>query len=237
MPDTTVIEGTSDQPVDPGTGRTFGEVVPTRSRADSKIEAQVRVFLAESGYPVPPRRVGVLSRRRPRPWLPRPLPAHRRQPCGRRRLRSQGEGRCSLRRVTPGECFAVPVRKPSTANSGMDREGCSQRSGWWRERRLRRGGSCRPRDGANGVELSRRKADPRPVSALGRLPIGGRRCGHRGAWIRAAVTPDCVVKISDVNTHPSGHRGDQGGGIVGVGDLRELVPNEAHHPGVRLHVV
>jgi hypothetical protein len=39
MPDTTVIEGTSDQPVDPGTGRTFGEVVPTRSRADSKIEA------------------------------------------------------------------------------------------------------------------------------------------------------------------------------------------------------
>lgn len=60
MPDTTVIEGTSDQPVDPGTGRTFGEVLPTRSRADSKIEAQVRAFLAEAGYPVLPRRVGVL---------------------------------------------------------------------------------------------------------------------------------------------------------------------------------
>ena len=68
MPDTTVIEGTSDQPVDPSTGRTFGEVVPTRSRADSKIEAQVRAFLAEAGYPVPPRRVGVLCHHTDPKW-------------------------------------------------------------------------------------------------------------------------------------------------------------------------
>jgi len=48
------------RPVDPHTGRTFGDVVPTRSRATSKVEAQVRDFLAASGYPVPTRRVGVL---------------------------------------------------------------------------------------------------------------------------------------------------------------------------------
>ena len=39
---------------------TFGDVVPTRSRATSKVEEQVQAFLREAGHTVPDRRVGVL---------------------------------------------------------------------------------------------------------------------------------------------------------------------------------
>ena len=60
--------GNPVHPVDPITGRTFGDVVPTRSRADSKIESQVRAFLAEQGYPVPRHRVGVLCHHTDPKW-------------------------------------------------------------------------------------------------------------------------------------------------------------------------
>lgn len=52
--------GAQDNPVDPHTGRTFGDVVPTRSRATSKVEEQVQAFLRDAGHAVPDRRVGVL---------------------------------------------------------------------------------------------------------------------------------------------------------------------------------
>ena len=55
-------------PVDLVTGRTFGEVVPARSQVTSKVEAQVRNFLAEAGYPVPKRHVGVLCHHTDPKW-------------------------------------------------------------------------------------------------------------------------------------------------------------------------
>lgn len=52
----------------PSPDRTFGDVVPTRSQADSKIEAQVRTFLGEQGYPVPRDRLGVLCHHTDPKW-------------------------------------------------------------------------------------------------------------------------------------------------------------------------
>lgn len=60
MPEVEEEDSQIAQPVDPHTGRTFGDVVPARSTASSKIEKQVRDFLAEAGYPIPERAVGVL---------------------------------------------------------------------------------------------------------------------------------------------------------------------------------
>ncbi|MDN4171317.1 hypothetical protein QWY28_00010 [Nocardioides sp. SOB77] len=54
--------------VDPSTGCTFGEVVPTRSTATSKVEAQVRDFLRDAGYEVPRNRAGVLCHHTDPKW-------------------------------------------------------------------------------------------------------------------------------------------------------------------------
>lgn len=53
---------------DPSTESTFGDVVPTRSRASSKIEAQVKMFLADGGYQVAQGRAGVLCHHTDPKW-------------------------------------------------------------------------------------------------------------------------------------------------------------------------